>query len=582
MDRWSRRAHRLALVTVVIGVAVAAVWSSMRAAALTTGRTSATLAGRIFTVAGALRWTGPRDESRFATAASFQDPVVAAMPHGGFLIADQNNDRVLRVWPGGRFALVAGGNSGDGPLGDGGPATRASLSLPQGLAALPHGGFLIADTGDDRVRRVWPSGRIRTVAGSGNRKPLGDGGPARKASLSEPGGVAVLPGGGFLIADTNHNRIRRVWPHGRITTVAGTGKGGFSGDGGRATRAKLDEPSAVAVVPHGGFLIADSFNSRIRRVWPDGRITTVAGNGKDGPSGIGGPARSAELGLVDSLAAMSDGGFLIGSDDGTDRVWPDGHISNVVGCCRTGLSGDGGSAARGDLYGPGEQSTVASLPDGGMLLGYGHTVQLVTGSHGAQLLAAAILPLAGLASRHLYQPSIVLTRSAHLTIRIYRRPGGRPLITAHASRPEGDSTVSVRLGKRLQPGLYGVDLFGRNGADVTRAEQWVFLGGSLTTRSTASVENGILNDELDSDPNASVSLGSCHRFNRLRVDCPVTGDFGNYVVAAFLSPQGQLLSRTYKLRRGHRRFELHPRWTGQAIWSDLGAAWDPGVYADCC
>ena len=120
----------------------------------------------------------------------------------------------------------------------------------------------------------------------------------------------------------------------------------------------------------------------------------------------------------------------------------------------------------------------------------------------------------------------------------------------------------------------------RSGSEVTRAEQWVYLGGSLTARSARSVQNGILQDELSSDPNAFVGLGSCHRFNALRVDCPITGDFGNYVVASFLSPQGQIKSRTYGLRRqGHQTlFEVNPRWTGPAIWSDLGGAWLPGAF----
>jgi len=277
---------------------------------------------------------------------------------------------------------------------------------------------------------------------------------------------------------------------------------------------------------------------------------------------------------------MSDGGILIGTDEGVRRVWPDGHISSVFGCCG-GLPGDGGPVAGAQLYGPGSIPAVATLPDGGMLIGYGTTVRLVLGSGAPRLLGAAIRPLEGVASRHTYEPSIVLTKPAHVTIRVYRRPGGRPLVTTEAFRPAGESSLRIRLGG-LAPGLYGVDLLARSGSQVTRAEQWVYLGGSVTTGSVRSVLNGILEDELSSDPNAFVAVGSCHRFNSLRVDCPVTGDFGDFVVASFLTRVGQFRSRAYGLRRQDHKilFELHPRWIGPTIWSDLGGAWLPGVGAE--
>jgi hypothetical protein len=575
MHSWGVRLVARLLVTSTVAAAIAVVsCPPMQASAAKARSSAATLAGRVFTVAGALRWTGPRDESRFATAAALQEPLPAPLPDGGFLVADSN--QVLRVWPSGRFSVVAGGGQNE-RLGDGGPATSVTLDDPQGIAPLPRGGFLIADTFNGRVRRVWPDGHISTVAGNGKPRPLGDGGRATSASLDYPSGIAVLPDGGFLIADTDHNRVRRVWPNGRISTVAGDGKDGFSGDGGPATRAKLGEPQAVAVMPHGGFLIADTFNYRVRRVWPDGHISTVAGNGQDEPSGDGGPARSAGVDFVSSVATMPDGGILIGTGDGVRRVWPDGHISSVFRCCG-GLPGDGGPAAGAQLYGPQTPSVAAMSSDGGMLIGYGTTVREVLGSHAPRLLAAAIRPLAGLASRHTYQPAIVLTKPANVTVRVYGRPGGKPLVTAQAFEPAGESTLRLRLGD-LAPGLYGVDLRARSGSQVARAEQWVYLGGSVTDRSVRAVVNGILQDELSSDPNAFVVLGSCHRFSRSRVDCPITGDFGDFVVASFLSPHGQFRSRAYGLRREDHQtlFELHPRWIGPAIWSDLGGAWDPGA-----
>jgi NHL repeat-containing protein len=129
------------------------------------------------------------------------------------------------------------------------------------------GGFLIADTGNDRIRRVSPDGTITTVAGDGTRGYGGDGGPATQAELSSPHNLAVLPDGGFLIADEGNNRVRRVWPDGTITTIVGTGESGFSGDGGPPTDADLNEPKAIAVLPdYRGFLLADAANSRVGRL----------------------------------------------------------------------------------------------------------------------------------------------------------------------------------------------------------------------------------------------------------------------------------------------------------------------------
>ena len=578
-----------AALAVVWLLTVVAVVSSGRAFAARQRSADASLAGRIFTVAGALRWTGPDDHSRLATATLFQagggasgaSSAIAVAADGGFLIVDPEADHVLRVSPNGRLSIAAG-NGQDGFSGDGGPATSASLSGSGGVAALPDGGFLIADTDNDRVRRVWPDGHISTVAGSDNT-PLGDGGPATSAWLSGPGGVAALPDGGFLIADTGNNRVRRVWPDGHISTVAGNGRFGFSGDGGPATSASLNFPEAVAALPDGGFLIADTENNRVRRVWPDGHISTVAGNGRDRLSGDGGPARSAAIGIVDSIATIRGGGFLISATtlDGSPvvrRVWPDGHISTVIGKATTDLPGDGGPASAAQLYGPpGSYSpaSVAAFPDGGALIGYGNTVRLVVGSHGTRLLAAAIRALASAASRRTYRARVVLTQPAHLTIRVYRSLTGRPVTTARAFRPKGESSVTIRLGRRVTSGLYAIDLYAQRGSQATRAEQWVYLGGSMTTRSIRHIQNQIADDQLSNDPNADITVEKCHRFDSLRVDCAITGDT-DYVDAVVLTPQGQLESRTYNPRRP--LFKLHPRWNGPAIWLDLGAAWNPGLY----
>jgi hypothetical protein len=538
------------------------------------------LAGRIFTVAGALRWSGPSAGSRLATRAVLAGPHVAAEPDGGSLIADSGDDQVLRALPDGNISRVAGG-ADTGVLGDGGPATSASLSGPAGVAPLRDGGFLIADSGNDRIRRVWPDGHISTVAGDGEYGFTGDGGPATAASLFNPAGVAPLADGGFLIADDGNERVRRVWPDGHISTVAGNGRVGFTGDGGPATRASLSAAGAVAAMPDGGFLIADSSNCRVRRVSPTGRISTVAGNGRDVIGGDGGPATSAAIGFVDSVAVVPGGGFLIGASDsapgGVRRVWPDGHISSIVANAHSGPYGDGGPAKTAGLYGPDESEvSVAALPDGDALIGYGTSVRLVTGPQRTRLLAAAIRPLASVASRRAYRARVVLTRAANVTIRIYRSPTAPPVATARRFAHAGESTVTVRLGRRVTPGLYAVDLSARRGSRATRAEQFVYLGGTVTRRSIRVIEEQTVVDVLSGDPNGSVSVEKCHRFSALRVDCSIEGDF-TFVEASWLTRHGQLRSRTY----GHfplPRFQLHPRrWNGRAIWDDLGAAWNPGI-----
>src|SRR5262249_41168759 len=150
------------------------------------------------------------------------------------------------------------GTGRQGFSGDGGKATSARLSLPLGVAAASDGGFLIADLGSQRIRRVAPDGTITTVAGTGTRGFGGDGGAATSALLANPSGVAILPGGGFLISDTSNHRVRRVGPDGSISTVAGSGTAGFSGDGGSATSARLSSPAGVGVTRTGGILIADT------------------------------------------------------------------------------------------------------------------------------------------------------------------------------------------------------------------------------------------------------------------------------------------------------------------------------------
>src|SRR5712692_10218672 len=204
-----------------------------------------------------------------------------------------------------------------------------------------------------------PPGTITTVAGTGANGFSGDGGPATKARLAFPFSVVVDAAGNVLIADTDNNRVRKVSPAGMISTVAGTGNGSFSGDGGPATEARLN-PWTLALDGAGNLFIGDNGNVRVRKVSPDGLITTVAGTGKAGFSGDGGPATEARFSVMFRLGAVDAAGNLFIADIGNHRIRkmsPEGIVTTVAGSGPTGIAngvsaGDGGLATEARLNGP--------------------------------------------------------------------------------------------------------------------------------------------------------------------------------------------------------------------------------------
>jgi hypothetical protein len=332
----------------------------------------------IWTVAG----SGAADDhgdGGLATAAGFVRPYsVDVTANSGLLIADWGANRVRLVAGSGTITTVAGtGMPGTG--GDGGPATAAQLLGAVGVSVTADGGFLIAEWDGHRIRRVAPDGTITTAAGTGVGGFAGDGGPATAARLAYPNDIAPQADGGFLIADWINHRIRRVAPNGTISTVAGTGVEGFSGDGGPATSAQLNDPIAVAALADGGFLITDHDNARIRRVGANGVITTVAGTGSPGFSGDGGPATAARLDRPVGLDAAPDGSFLVADrfNERIRRVAADGTITTVAGSGIAGFAGDGGLPTDALLDHP---SDVALLPGGGFVVAdeSNHRVRLVT------------------------------------------------------------------------------------------------------------------------------------------------------------------------------------------------------------
>jgi trimeric autotransporter adhesin len=344
----------------------------------------------------------------------FQDPAdVAAGPGGVVYEADSGISVVREFGISNPYERIAAGTWARGYSGDGGRATAAELFVPDGVAVDAAGNLVISDSLNYRVRVVaaktgtfygqaMTAGDIYTVAGDGTSGFSGDGGPATAAELNGSRGVAVDAAGNLVIADTGNERVRVVaaatgtfygqaMTAGDIYTIAGTGHAGFSGDGGPATSAELNDPTRVAVDAAGNLVIADTFNGRVRVVAAStgtfygqsmtaGDIYTVAGGGTGG-LGDGGPATSAEL-EPEGVAVDAAGNLVIG-DGGNARVrvvaatsgtfygqaMTAGDIYTVAGTGRFGFSGDGGPAISAELGFPGSVAVDAAgnlvIADGG-------------------------------------------------------------------------------------------------------------------------------------------------------------------------------------------------------------------------
>jgi len=318
--------------------------------------------GIITTVAGTGTGGGGGDGGS-ALLGQFREPRTLAVDDwGNVYVADTYNHRIRKVDTSGVMTTVAGTGS-PGSSFDGGPATAAKLETPHSVALDAAGNLYIADSPNQRIRKVGPDGIITTVAGTGATGYSGDGGPATAAKLNYPKGVEIGADGLLYIADSLNNRIRRVDASGIITTVAGTGAGGFSGDGGPATAAKLNRPRNIVFDASGVLWIADDLNNRVRRVGVDGVITTYAGTGAAGYSGDGGPATAARFDQVRDLALDAAGNLYVADELNSRirRIDVGGTITTYAGTGVSGFSGDGGAATAARLYHP---RGVAIGPDG--------------------------------------------------------------------------------------------------------------------------------------------------------------------------------------------------------------------------
>jgi len=315
-----------------------------------------------------------------ATRAVLRHPSdVDALPGGGFVVTDSEHERIRVVAPDGTIATLAGDGrkceQATAACGDGGPATAASLNVPHGVAALPGGGVLVADTFTNRVRAVAPDGTIRTVAGDGRpcvpATGCGDGGPATAAQLTWPTAAVPLPGGGMLVADHGAGRVRLVHD-GVISTVAGW-EPGYAGDGGPGLDARFRGIADVALLPGGAVLVADGDNCRLRLVTPDGMAAPFAGTGTPGACasvsspltdvGDGGPATAARINVPGYVGVDGDGAVYLTDvySNRVRRIGPQGVIATVAGTGEAvGHAGDGGPATQARLAWP---SGLAVAPD---------------------------------------------------------------------------------------------------------------------------------------------------------------------------------------------------------------------------
>ncbi len=268
---------------------------------------------------------------------------IAVDASGNIYIADMHNGRIRKIRTDGVIVTIAG--VGDGAWsGDTGPAARAQLFRPSATAIDAAGNLYIADTGNNRVRMVTPGGAVTTFAGNGVAGHSGDRGAATSAQINAPAGVAVDGLGNLYVSEAA--AVRKVATSGIITTVAGNGSAGYSGDGGSAASAQLNRPSGLAVDSQSNLFIADTYNGRVREVTPGGVISTFAGNGSFAVSGDGGQATSAQIAYPTAVAVDSSGNLYIAAGQ-VRRVLPSGVISTVAtGNYITGVAVD----ASGNLY----------------------------------------------------------------------------------------------------------------------------------------------------------------------------------------------------------------------------------------
>ena len=273
---------------------------------------------------------------------------------GNVVVAERHvrNHLVRRIDHAGNVTVVAGVAGQRGGFNGDGSAREARLYHPRSVAADASGNVYVADWFNNRVRKIDPAGTIVTIAGTGKRGYSGDGGPAVDAQLSGPSGVLVDSAGNVYISDAGNYRVRKVDSSGTIETVAGTGEPGSLGNGGLAAEASLRYPRGLAMDASGSLFIADSGNHTVRRVSGAGTIMPFAGTGEPFDKRDGGPASMAQFGFPVSVAADAAGNVYVLDSNQVRKIDRDGMITTIAGTGEYGYSGDGGPAIEAELRNP--------------------------------------------------------------------------------------------------------------------------------------------------------------------------------------------------------------------------------------
>jgi len=319
---------------------------------------------------------------------------VAVDASGNVYIADQSSNRIRKVDAAGIITTFAG-TGVSGFSGDSGLATAATLSQPVRIAIDKKGNIYVADANNNRIRKIDNAGIITTVAGTGIGGYNGDSIAATAAQLNVPYGIAVDSEGNIFIADFFNNRVRKVNTMGMITTIAGNGTGGFGGDSGLATASVINAPNDVAVDKNGNVYFTDENNIRVRMINAAGIITTIAGTGTEGYTGDSGLAVSAELGSPVGVDLDSAGNIYISDQvDGVIRkINSSGIITTIVGNGISGYNGDGIVATAAELSTPYD---VAIGGNGSMYIAdyQNSRVRVVMDTAAVAGISNAILPFA--------------------------------------------------------------------------------------------------------------------------------------------------------------------------------------------
>ena len=314
-----------------------------------------TASAQVITTFAGTGLSGYSGDGGLATLAKMQSPSGVTVDRiGNVYFADQNGNRIRKINTSGIISTVAGIGGTGGYTGDGGLATLAKLYFPTGVAVDLNGNIYIADQFNNVIRNVDSFGIISTLAGNGTIGYSGDSGMATNARFWHPADVCVGINGDVYTVDQDNSAVRKITTSGYVYTIAGNGTSGFSGDGGAATSAKLNFPEGIAIDTIGNIYIADLYNNRVRKIDTSGVITTIAGNGTGGFSGDSSLATNAKLYYPSAVAIDSAGNLYIAdaTNNRIRKVSNSGIITTVAGTGISGTIGDGGLATEAEINYP--------------------------------------------------------------------------------------------------------------------------------------------------------------------------------------------------------------------------------------